>query len=595
MLALTLFGCADQTTQPMPIGDPQLGGSSLVGRELTVDPGEWDGAPALTLQWLRDGQEIAGATGDVYVPVPADDRSSLACAVSAGALRVVTDPVTITYAAPVVATSPRVLDTTHGAQTFDLGSGFTGEDLTFVVDGAGASIDPRSGLVTIPEAPVATTGVTITAMNSGGEASLEFPIVVAGSASTEPAPVAVPAVRAVSTRAQLLTAIASSVDGDVIQIGPGVYDRFAWPRNTSHHLTLRPAQRNNPPILRGISIAPNAGDYFPAQSQKGSWAKNLTFDGLRFQAEALTRIQTRQNSSARVNIADSHGRGWGWRADFTYPGVTNLGESAGFVGLKIGAGSTDIVVKNCLFEGFAKAINTGGAQRLTVENNEFSEIAEDGVIIWGGTDLTFAYNLWHASRGISLEAAHAYGWKDANIPPHQDFFQIACNSASQYVTRLTIRSNVMYDDTVRVHGVLLNNAYVGDSTSARLEASRHRDVVVDNNFFDQTHTTGIQLTNVVGLTARHNKVMRSREVAGSNKNDVAFIAGGWGASTGKNMANIRVQDNVSRKFKGPWQDAWIWTGNETSNNIGDLPPGWVEMRPGVATAGHRKAGRYGQP
>ena len=226
-----------------------------------------------------------------------------------------------------------------------------------------------------------------------------------------------------------------------------------------------------------------------------------------------------------------------------------------------------------------------------MQHCEFSEVCEDGVIVWGGTDLTFQYNVWTNSRGVSLKAARAYGWTNTE-PVHQDFFQIASSSASQFCDGLNISCNVMNDDTGRVHGVLLNNEYVAGSTAASLQSSRHRNVVIENNFLNQTHTTALLLTNVVGLTARRNKVMRSLVIDGSNTNDVAIAIGAWTSQDAQNCDDVTVQNNVSRKYKGPWKDSWVWSGNVTSNVDTVLPAGWIEIRPELVTSG-RKAGRYG--
>ena len=50
---------------PVAARPPALSGSGLVGEPVTLDPGDWTGSPApdLGVQWLRDGAEIAGATG----------------------------------------------------------------------------------------------------------------------------------------------------------------------------------------------------------------------------------------------------------------------------------------------------------------------------------------------------------------------------------------------------------------------------------------------------------------------------------------------------------------------------------------------------
>jgi hypothetical protein len=397
----------------------------------------------------------------------------------------------------------------------------------------------------------------------------------------------------VRSRQALIEAIVASGAGERILIGPGTYDRFIWPKSTSHALTLAPLEAGDPPVMRGIYIDDNPDSFWnpSAQAQRGQWARNLTIDGLVFRPEILTKVK--QKDGEVVDITGDDGEGYGWRADFSFPGVVSSSEDAGLTGLRIGDGCQDVVVRNCLFEHFAKGISLGRPTRVTVWNNEFSKICEDGVMIWGGTGLDLQYNIWKNSRGVSLKAAQAYGWKNSE-PVHQDFFQIACNAPGQNVVGLTISNNVMYDDTVRVHGVLLNNAYVSGDPAARA-SSRHRDVVVENNFLKQTHTTALQLTNVVGLVARRNKVIRSRTVEGSRKNDVAIVFASWGnAETAGNMEDVAVQDNVSRKYVNLNANAaWRQSGNVTTNDEDVLPAGWVEIRPELANSGPR-AGRYGQ-
>ena len=55
------------------------------------------------------------------------------------------------------------------------GADFTGENLSFAVTGAGATIDAKTGLVSIPTDKAVQATVTVTATNSGGSATLELP------------------------------------------------------------------------------------------------------------------------------------------------------------------------------------------------------------------------------------------------------------------------------------------------------------------------------------------------------------------------------------------------------------------------------------
>ena len=143
---------------PAMLVAPGLSGPGLIGATMRVDPGVWGGVPApvVTPRWRRNGVDMPGATAPDYVPGAADDGAELRCVVTAsnasGTASTVTDAVRITYPAPVVAGAlgDLVLDQGEGARTLDASAAFTGAALVFGVDGAGASADPATGLVSIP-------------------------------------------------------------------------------------------------------------------------------------------------------------------------------------------------------------------------------------------------------------------------------------------------------------------------------------------------------------------------------------------------------------------------------------------------------------
>jgi hypothetical protein len=166
--------------------------------------GVWGGEPppSLSVRWQRDGTGIAGATGASYTPGPADDLSALRCVVTAanstGTLAVASAALTVTWEPPVSAGGlfDEVFDQNSGTQLISTAYDFTGGDLSFSVSGAGAAIDPATGVVSLPT-DVARSGemVTVVAMNSGGSAQSAFPVTVEASDVTAPMgpPVLVPA------------------------------------------------------------------------------------------------------------------------------------------------------------------------------------------------------------------------------------------------------------------------------------------------------------------------------------------------------------------------------------------------------------------
>jgi hypothetical protein len=179
---------------PALIAAPALVGTAEIGREVTVEPGAWSGGPALAFQWLRDGAVIEGATAAAYVPVPADDAAALACRVtatnSAGSAEAVTEPLGVSYAAPTAkgALPELVLDEDSGDEIVEAAGDFTGENLGFAVSGAGATVDPVTGRVTIPTAEPLEDLVTVSASNSGGTAESSFQVTVEAIAPEEGVP-----------------------------------------------------------------------------------------------------------------------------------------------------------------------------------------------------------------------------------------------------------------------------------------------------------------------------------------------------------------------------------------------------------------------
>lgn len=65
---------------------PQITGVAQVGQTLTADAGSWNPEPSeVAYQWLREDEEIAGATGATYEPEASDEGAAIAVRVTASA------------------------------------------------------------------------------------------------------------------------------------------------------------------------------------------------------------------------------------------------------------------------------------------------------------------------------------------------------------------------------------------------------------------------------------------------------------------------------------------------------------------------------
>jgi PKD repeat protein len=255
-------------TAPASLVAPSLSGSGRVGAPMLVDPGVWSGdpTPVLSLRWRRNGAGILGSTGAEYTPVAADDGADLDCLVTAvnaaGSAEAATGTVRIAYPAPVVAGVPadRVLDQGPGAWTLDATSAFAGAGLTFGVSGAGATVDPATGLVSVPlDTPRAAETVTVTATNSGGSASVSFAVTVtAASIGTPPAPLSAPSLAgtgSIGTPMRLETGTWSGDPAPVLSV--------RWMRDDAYipgvtEMEYVPVTADDGADLRGVVVARNA-------------------------------------------------------------------------------------------------------------------------------------------------------------------------------------------------------------------------------------------------------------------------------------------------------------------------------------------------
>ena len=171
---------------PVLLAAPVLAGTGKIGSEITLDDGSWSGLPlpVLSRQWLRDGAEIAGATGAAYLPGPEDDRCALACRVTAlntaGSRSAETPPLAITYVAPtrVQDLLEEILDQGVGPVAVETAGVFAGEALRFAANGAGVAIDPETGVLTVSTDAALSETVTVTATNSGGSAEASFQLTI---------------------------------------------------------------------------------------------------------------------------------------------------------------------------------------------------------------------------------------------------------------------------------------------------------------------------------------------------------------------------------------------------------------------------------
>lgn len=164
----------------------EFGPSAQTGVPLTATASTFDGPPPgpESYQWATlESGEIAGATAASLTPDAAlYDGEALYCTITAAPYAPRQTATTVIRHVPPVAAGglfDEIFDIGSGPQLTDASVDFTGEALSYAVTGAGATVDPATGIVTLStDAALGGETVTVTASNSGGSASSSFQVTV---------------------------------------------------------------------------------------------------------------------------------------------------------------------------------------------------------------------------------------------------------------------------------------------------------------------------------------------------------------------------------------------------------------------------------
>ena len=159
------------------VNNPTHGPSARIGTALNGEISNLLGSETVLHRWRLDGGLIGGAGSASYTPAPGDDLGLLSYAPLVNGEEVASPSYTVRFAPPV-AGSLAPVDTVEGGGGIlvNLVPGFTGDNITYTETAGWASISGST--LTIDDAPRSDT-LTITATNSGGQATVDLDVTIA--------------------------------------------------------------------------------------------------------------------------------------------------------------------------------------------------------------------------------------------------------------------------------------------------------------------------------------------------------------------------------------------------------------------------------
>lgn len=159
--------------------NPTFGPTAQISVTLTGSISGLTGGETIVHRWLLGGVPIAGADGDTYSPIVAQDTQSLRYSPTVDGEAVNTSSYTIRRIPPVAGALAAVNETVGSGQpTVNLAAGFTGNGLLYTSDQPWATVPLTGSVLTILD-ELRDDTVTIAASNSGGSATVDLSVTIA--------------------------------------------------------------------------------------------------------------------------------------------------------------------------------------------------------------------------------------------------------------------------------------------------------------------------------------------------------------------------------------------------------------------------------
>lgn len=303
---------------------------------------------------------------------------------------------------------------------------------------------------------------------------------------------------------ELIQTLSRAKGGDTIRLQPGSYGNFSWNGTKTEHKFLKSytsevkitsASQSNPAVISSL---------------KAYALNNLTFEGITFRAAGASRlVEIYLSSNVKFNNVDFIGRT-----------SNSYGEGNG---LYVSSDNKNIQILNSRFQSFRTALNLYRVDGLTVDNNDFSNIAYDVM------QMAYVYNVLIQNNLMVKRANPA-------LDNHQDVIQIANDLTDAATSRnIVIRSNRLEADDARTHGIFINN--VRAKASGRT-ADFYQNIVIEDNEIFTIHTLALAAADINGLTIRGNLLRQNSKA--TSKHPIAIPA----IRIGHRCTNVQATGNT---------------------------------------------------
>ncbi len=359
----------------------------------------------------------------------------------------------------------------------------------------------------------------------------------------------------IATTAELRETLARANSGDVLVLAPGSYGapdlKTAASREAGGEpITIRSQDPANPAVLTGMKVKGAVGlvmeglvfDYSFAPGDNAPDKKGINWP---FQVLGSTDIIIR-NSLFDGDLATE-----GAPFDVGFPTATGL----------VVRGTRGLTLENNTFTLWGRALAIDSSARVEVLRNDIHSIRMDGM------------NL-AAINGILIEGNHIHDFKRSlSSKDHADMVQFWTAGTKSPSKGITIRGNLLDSGTgYYTQSIFMRNELVDQKTAGK--EMFYSDVLIEQNVIINAHLHGITLGESIGLTIRNNTLIHNRASDGPENNPKLWVPriNVSGASE-----QVLITGNISdQPYTQRNRADWVMQGNLTVQDRNAGAPGYYD-------------------
>ena len=323
----------------------------------------------------------------------------------------------------------------------------------------------------------------------------------------------------VANQSQFKSALNSAKSGDNIVMKAGNYGNVTISNEKfSSKVTISSESSSNPATFTKLYMTNSS---------------NITFKGVEFDYTSSSGSTIPFNVKSSSNLTFDN---------VTFDGLTQSGHGTG-VGLKVYS-SSNVTVQNSDFVNFNKGMETWNNTNFKLLNNDFNNIAYDGVVVGH-------------SKGVLIQG-NEINIRNAVGDNHRDVIQFYNQGSKAPSSDVTIKGNVLTADNGITHGIFFGNNDARGGGSSEF----YKNVTIEGNTIKTGQVLALAMGGAQNVSIKKNIVIQNEDFYSKKTVNIPMIL------IDKDAKGVSVSGNTVVKAPAIADDSSNWKIIGTLSNTG---------------------------